>query len=349
MKRIILLVVLLISFVFSGCSLNKSESTPIKKPDIKLQKQGYSYTKNEDKFFITEIISSPSLKNNKLGDPIQQEARVFLPPSYYSETEKRYPVVYYLHGFGSSFLEIDWYRNNYKSFVTNKKNKEFILVGVNGRNKLDGSFYVNSPVTGNWEDYIINDVVSFIDNKYKTIAMPSSRGISGFSMGGFGALSLGFHHPEIFSCIFAISPGIFERVDVKKVLTTWNSKIITAYGAAFAPNLDKPYPYVELPIFNNTSRDKIIITKWINGTGNFELKVSKYINNIRQLTGVQVAYGTKDAFYWIPNGCKNLSKSLTDKKIKNTLIEFDGNHGDKNNVIVDKYMFPYFSKLLKVQ
>jgi S-formylglutathione hydrolase FrmB len=192
MKRIIiLLLILLISLAFSSCSLKRTENALLKKSDDKLNSTGFNYINNESKFFITEVIPSPSLKNNKLGNPDKQEARVFLPPSYYNSIQKRYPVVYYLHGYGSSFLENEWYKDAYKSSVPDKKNNEFILVGVNGRNKLDGSFYVNSPVTGNWEDYVVKDIVTFIDNKYRTIANPSSRGISGFFMGGFGAINIG--------------------------------------------------------------------------------------------------------------------------------------------------------------
>lgn len=52
-----------------------------------------------------------------------------------------------------------------------------IVVGVNGANSLGGSFYVNSPVTGNWEDYLVNDVITYIDTNYRTLAKSSGRGL----------------------------------------------------------------------------------------------------------------------------------------------------------------------------
>jgi S-formylglutathione hydrolase FrmB len=292
------------------------------------------------------LIPAFSLKNNKLGDPVQQEIRIFLPPSYYS-TQKRFPVVYYLHGFNSSFLEIDWYKSQYKAHMKDKKANEFILVGVNGRNKLGGSFYVNSPVTGSWEDYVVRDVIRYVDSKYRTIPDASSRGLSGFSMGGFASLNIAFHHPDVFSSIFAISPSIFDKKDITRVLKTMNQQMVTAYGAAFAPNINTVYPFADIPKLNNSKQDNEILLKWINGTGNMNEKAKLYLDNIKQLANIRIEYGDKDFFDWIPHGCKQLSNSLTANTIKNELLKFNGSHGDKNNIIVKQNMFPYFSRVLK--
>jgi len=347
MKKTILLSALLISFILTGCSLKGSENSPAKNISYKSNNPRFDYINDEGQFFITESILSPSLENNKLGDPTTQLARVFLPPSYYTNTTRRYPVVYYLHGFGSSFLEIDWYRKYYKSAMTNKKNNEFIMVGVNGRNKLNGSFYVNSPATGNWEDYIVKDIVPHIDNKYRTIAKPTSRGISGFSMGGFGALYIGFRHPDVFSSIFAISPAIFDAKDIVRVVKTMNQQMTTAYGAAFAPDLNIEYPFAGILTLNGTKKDNQILYKWVNGIGNMDKKAKLYQNNIKMLNGIQIDYGTKDFFDWIPGGCKQLSNTLNSLKIDNKLIKFNGSHGDQNIKIFEKDMIPYFSKKLK--
>ena len=69
--------------------------------------------------------------------------------------------------------------------IARKQLSEMILVVPNGSNVLHGSFYVNSPVTGYWEDFITRDVVDYIDLNYRTISRPDGRGIGGHSMGGF--------------------------------------------------------------------------------------------------------------------------------------------------------------------
>ena len=65
-----------------------------------------------------------------------------------------------------------------------------IVVAVSGVNALGGSSYVDSPVSGNWGSAVVDDVVTAVDTRYRTLARPESRGIAGFSMGGYGALAL---------------------------------------------------------------------------------------------------------------------------------------------------------------
>ena len=82
---------------------------------------------------------------------------------------------------------------------------------VPGDNQLGGSFYVNSPVTGNWEDFVVQEVVGYVDNHYRTIARVESRGISGHSMGGFGSLNIAMLHPDVFGAVYSLSPGLFDK------------------------------------------------------------------------------------------------------------------------------------------
>jgi S-formylglutathione hydrolase FrmB len=66
--------------------------------------------------------------------------------------------------------------------------------------------YSNSVTTGNWEDFIAKELVSYIDKHYRTIAKAESRGLSGHSMGGYGALRIGQKNPGVFSSIYLLSP-----------------------------------------------------------------------------------------------------------------------------------------------
>lgn len=91
---------------------------------------------------------------------------------------------------------------------TKDASKEFLLVAVDGSNSVGGSFYVNSPVMGNWETYTVSEVVSYIDSNYHTISEAGARGICGFSMGGFASINLAFRHPDVYSAVYAMSPGL---------------------------------------------------------------------------------------------------------------------------------------------
>jgi enterochelin esterase-like enzyme len=131
-------------------------------------------------------IAAPSLTNNLVGESAEREIQIYLPPSY-TTSNKRFPVVYYLPGYGDSGMIGFYLPDEMDKLIQSGKVKDMIVVVAPGTNKLGGSFYVNSPVTGNWEDFITQDVVNYVDSHYRTLAQPASRGITGHSMGGFGA------------------------------------------------------------------------------------------------------------------------------------------------------------------
>ena len=96
---------------------------------------------------------------------------------------------------------------------------------------LGGSFYTNSPATGNWENFVVKDVVTYIDSRYRTILRPKARGIAGHSMGGYGALSLAMRYPDLFGCAYAMSPGLFAENGLEETLMFAERKAIDNYLA----------------------------------------------------------------------------------------------------------------------
>ncbi|MEW6363568.1 MAG: alpha/beta hydrolase [Acidobacteriota bacterium] len=172
-----------------------------------------SATANRDR---TQPVSipAPSLRGSLFENDLEQPAVVCPPPSYESTTGA-FPVIYYLPGFTTDVTEyidrsIDGLHmgESMDRLIATGAAREAIIVIVNGRNFLGGSFYVNSPVTGNWEDFVVKDVVSYVDRTYRTIRAPSARGIAGDSMGGFGAVHTAMRHPEVFGAVYAISPAL---------------------------------------------------------------------------------------------------------------------------------------------
>jgi S-formylglutathione hydrolase FrmB len=90
------------------------------------------------------------------------------------------------------------------------KAKEIIFVMLDAGNRLGGSWYLSSKTIGDYETYITKDLVSYIDNNYRTIAHRNSRGIAGFSMGGYGSMHLALKYPEMFSVV-AAHAGSYDR------------------------------------------------------------------------------------------------------------------------------------------
>ncbi|MBZ5640324.1 MAG: esterase family protein [Acidobacteriia bacterium] len=162
-------------------------------------------------------IPAPSLAGSVLSNAPEQPALVLLPASYAS-SGRAYPTIYFLPGFTTDVTEyIDGSFNGLDlrrvmaAHGAAHPGAEAIAVIVNGRNALGGSFYVNSPVTGRWEDDVVLDVVPWIDAHYRTIRRREARLLAGEGMGGLGALHLAMRHPDLFGAVYALSPEVFDE------------------------------------------------------------------------------------------------------------------------------------------
>ena len=137
-------------------------------------------------------VHGKSLEGNLEGDSPDRDVSIYLPPSYKTNTNQRYPVVYMLHGYTDS--DDRWF-GLVKNFVNlpagidkslGRGAREMIVVMPNAYTRYQGSMYSVSVVTGDWESYITKDLVGYIDGHYRTIANVGSRGLAGHSMGGYG-------------------------------------------------------------------------------------------------------------------------------------------------------------------
>ncbi len=149
------------------------------------------------------------------GEIKQGSYLVYLPRDY-SNSGKRYPVIYWLHGGNGNSREGDWMCDRMDAAMEQGTMPACIVVFVQGlpigwyNNSKDGTM----PV----EDVIIKDLIPHIDSTYRTIALREARGIDGMSMGGYGSLHLGFKYPQIFGVVSSIAPSIttfeMERKEV---------------------------------------------------------------------------------------------------------------------------------------
>ncbi len=118
-------------------------------------------------------------------------------PADYEQSEKRYPVLYLLHGLTSNYTA--WARMNVPEYASRY---DLIVVMPD----VGNSWYVNWAQSdegqkNNWEDFIIKDLIGHVDSTYRTIAAREGRAINGLSMGGYGGLMLGLRHPDLFCSI----------------------------------------------------------------------------------------------------------------------------------------------------
>jgi S-formylglutathione hydrolase len=330
---------------------------------------------------VVDKIAAPSLEGNLLGDADEQYVQVYLPPSY-DTSDMEYPVVYFLPSFGSDAHGENLYfpLKKLADQMAGGKIKEMILVVPNGANTLHGSWYVNSPVTGNWEDFIVEDVVGYIDAHYRTIDRREGRGIAGHSMGGFGAINLAMRHADLFGCAYGLSPAIFGPDGLKESLMfdTQEKELAMlrsidelgklpreqalkdmihadgaagftlAYGAAFAGSADLKPPYFTLPYEEQNGKLKRIAQeweRWQNGVGGWEEKIAAYHDDLASLDGLMIDYGSRD-LVWIVSGSEYLGKALDAAGIPHQLESFDGTHGSQIEERLMEVMLPFFNDVL---
>ena len=152
-------------------------------------------------------IHGAALEGNLEGDAVDRDVFVFLPPSYAKEKRRRYPVVYALHGF---FIGAEQWSGEIHVPQTiegafAQGAREMIVVLPDSKTVHNGSMYSSSVTTGDFENFIARDVVSYIDAHYRTLARRESRGLAGHSMGGYGAIRIGMKRPDVFSALYVMS------------------------------------------------------------------------------------------------------------------------------------------------
>jgi enterochelin esterase-like enzyme len=175
------------------------------------------------------------LENQEFKSAIlQRDVRysIYLPPGYTSNTTRRYPVVYLLHGFPAAPVdsESDWVQSGAADRLADEgiatgRLPPMILVMPDAK----ATWYVNSADGKvRYEDMFVQELIPFIDRTYRTHAQRVYRGIAGLSMGGFGALTLAMRHPDLFSACAALSPGLHTEDETKSMEDA-------AYARYFAP------------------------------------------------------------------------------------------------------------------
>lgn len=133
-----------------------------------------------------------------------------LPSSYETEHNRKYPIVYFLHGLGQNeqalMLGGGW------DLIEDMRQRhtigDFLIVAVEGR----GSFFINSADgKQRYGDFLLGEFVPQIESRFRVIRSRKTRGITGLSMGGYGALRFAFAHPELFGSVSAQSAALISK------------------------------------------------------------------------------------------------------------------------------------------
>jgi len=304
-------------------------------------------------------IHGTALEGNLEGDAVDRDVIVFLPPGY-ATGNRRYPVVYALHGYSIGAeqwtKEIHVPQTIEGAFAQGAQ--EMIVVLPDSKTVHNGSMYSSSITTGDFEQFISHDVVAYIDAHYRTIAKRSSRGLAGHSMGGYGASRIGMKHPDVFGSLYIMSPCCLSPMgnrppnpEMEKALEAvktpadsanlpWGLRAMLASAAAWSPDPKNPPLYVDLPTKNGVAQPDVI-AKW---TANAPLAfVDQYIGNLRQYGAIAIDVGDQDGLR-IDAG--KLHEVLDTYGIANTFEVYQGTHTSAVAVRFQNHVMPFFSKNL---
>lgn len=164
-------------------------------------------------------VECSTVKSRIIGHPVRYCA--LLPDSYDADKTRRYPVLYYLHGLGenqSSLVDSGGW-NIVENLRETGKIGDFLIVTPDG----DETFYINShDGQVRYEDFFIREFIPAIETKYRAERSRASRGISGTSMGGYGALRFAFKYPEMFSSVSAHAAALYQRLP-QRIVAAANS------------------------------------------------------------------------------------------------------------------------------
>jgi S-formylglutathione hydrolase FrmB len=315
-------------------------------------------------------VHGKGLEGNLSGDSPDRDVSIYLPPSYKSNPQKRYPVVYFLHGYTDDDAKWYGFQKHWINLprivdsVIAAGGKEMIFVTPNAYTKFQGSFYSNSVTTGNWEDFVAKELVAYIDAHFRTIAQAGSRGLAGHSMGGYGSMRIGQKHPDVFSSVYLLSPCCLMPPDVnaseytgrmpsldsatKAVKTIadfekaeFYTKAMFALAAAWSPNPGKPPYYLDFP-FENGQRNPVAEAKQL---ANMPLvTLDQYIFNLKQLQGLAFDAGTQDEP--IATGIRKLDTALNNYGLKHDFEIYEGDHLNRIGERIAQKMLPFFSERL---
>jgi S-formylglutathione hydrolase len=320
-------------------------------------------------------VHGKALEGNLEGDSPDRDVFIYLPPGYATNTNQRYPVAYMLHGYG---LTAERWMSFTKMAEGADKNvaagtmKEMILVNPDAFTLYSGSMYSSSPTIGDWETFIAEDLVSYVDSHYRTIADRMSRGLGGHSMGGYGTIRIGMKRPDVFSSLYMMSscclmnnPGARGQAaaPARGAATAAPAQAApaaqgrggeggrggrgggrgntqAAQAAAWASNPKNPPTYYDLPT-KDGEVVPAIAAKWVANSP--MVMIDQYLTNLKKYRAIMMDVGLQDS---LARSNGELEESLKTFGIKHTFETYEGDHNNRVPERIEQRVLPFFSSNL---
>ncbi|MDH2427531.1 alpha/beta hydrolase-fold protein [Sphaerisporangium sp. TRM90804] len=308
------------------------------------------------------VIESELLRGNPLGDPHERPLWVYVPPGYDEEPDRRYPCVYVIQGY-TGHLAMWRNRMPFRRPFPETADDVFargeappvIVVYVDAWTSYGGSQFVDSPGTGRYHSYLCDEVVPWVDARYRTMAERDRRAITGKSSGGFGAMITPMLRPDVFGALAThAGDALYEYCylsefakgarylraydgDIHRWWKEFRSRtafteeaddallMIMGCSAAFSP---RPDGVPELPFDPHTGalRDEVW-QRWL--AWDPVRMVPAHVEALRSMRAIWIDAGTRDE-YFLDLGAQAFHQALLDNGIPKDTIRFelfDAGHG----------------------
>jgi Putative esterase len=315
--------------------------------------------------FERQTVRSRVLEGNPLGDPAERPLWVYLPPGCGDDPDRRYPSIYVIQGYTGQ-VDMWWNRPALRPTVPELVDELFagqgadagaapppaVVVFVDCWTSLGGSQFLNSPGTGRYLDYLCDEVVAFVDERYPTLPAREHRGIAGKSSGGYGAMVAPMLRADTFGALAShAGDALFEHCylpDMARAARALRDHYAGSYERFFADFAARPAFSKEDdgPLMNmwamaacySAEPDGAVTLPFDPATGRLRDEVwarwlaldpvrmaAGHAAQLRSLRGVYLDAGRRDEF-WLDLGAAAFSAELDALGVEHTLELFDATH-----------------------
>jgi hypothetical protein len=307
-----------------------------------------------------QTVRSRVLDGNPLGDPSERPLWVYLPPGVGDDPGRRYPSIYVIQGYTGQ-VDMWWNRPALRPSVPELVDELFageqavppaVVVFVDCWTSLGGSQFLNSPGTGRYLDYLCDEVVAFVDDRYPTLPAREHRGIAGKSSGGYGAMVAPMLRPDVFGALAShAGDALFEHCylpDFAKAARALRDQYDGAYERFFADFATRPAMSKEsdgallgvwaMAACYSAEPDGTVTLPFDPATGRLRDEVwarwlaldpvrmaAGHADQLRGLRGVYLDAGRRDQF-WLDLGAAAFSAELDALGIEHVFELFDATH-----------------------
>jgi hypothetical protein len=316
---------------------------------------------------IAAELRSTSFTDSKIGVSPLRKLTLYLPPGY-ADQKRRFPVVYYLNHFFEDHTAP--FANHGAAALLDRAISQgvigdVIVVTADFSTPAASSWYVNSSATGNWEDFMVRELVPYVDANYRTLASRDSRGVVGDSVGGYGAVRFGMRYPQVFGSVYGMqlfgagasiqtthSRPNWERLERARSLDDLGddgfSRIFTSIYQATLPNPNRPPLFFDPParsLDGRTVVDTAVMARFHEGFSLSAL-LPAYAENLKTLRGFKFDWGRADPIVDHVYGSQAFAHLLDEYGVPHEAEEHGGGFrdrhwGERGRVYTD--VLPFFA------